>query len=189
MPRDNCVVGPPLLISTHAHEKLFRRHGFESVSRDDSLISVARVGQRWRRRPQGRELTGISKPRLSPCQGNTVPSRSQPTTSPQPQSRPFPERSSYPRPRGHSFILPLSLPGGRAAKLRSCPLSRGKARLEQVGYGLYLPASNRLLSVRYSAKKLCSLAPACCDLRGFRRPAPCARPKPGIRAAPPSGRA
>jgi hypothetical protein len=76
-------------------------------------------------------------------------------------------RSPSPLPKGHSFILPLPLPGGRGVKPRSGPLSRGKVRLEQVGYWAYLPASNRQLSIRYCAKKLCSLASACCDLRGF----------------------
>ena len=52
-------------------------------------------------------------------------------------------------------------------KPRSGPLSRSKVRIEQVGYWVYPPASNRQLSIRYSTKKLCSLASACCDLRGF----------------------
>ena len=61
----------------------------------------------------------------------------------------------------------ITLPGGRGVKPRSGPLSKGKVSLEQVGYGLYPPASNRQLSIRYCAKKLCSLASAGYDLRGF----------------------
>jgi hypothetical protein len=49
----------------------------------------------------------------------------------------------------------------------SSPRSRGKVSLEQVGYWLYLPATNRQLSMRCSARRLCSLASVCCDLHGF----------------------